>query len=56
MSPPTSNPMPASQRGFRNRSMISRMLGKRDAGCIAAARCCRTKPVPTSSAASTVVT
>jgi hypothetical protein len=50
-SPPIMDPIPASQRGFRSRSVISRRLRKRESGSRCAAFCWRTKPVPISSAA-----
>nr|WP_300607541.1 hypothetical protein [Trebonia sp.] len=46
--------IPASQRGARTRSVISRQLRKRDWGSRSAACCCRTNPVPISIAASSV--
>jgi hypothetical protein len=52
--PPIMQPMPASQRGVRIRSSISRRLRKRDSGSRDAAFCWKTNPVPTSRAASSV--
>ena len=52
--PPIMQPIPASQRGWRSRSVISRSDRNRDAGSRCAACCCSTKPVPISSAASSV--
>jgi hypothetical protein len=52
--PPTMHPIPASQRGVRSRSSISRKLRKRESGSRAAAFCWRTKPAPIRSAASRV--
>ena len=52
--PSTMHTIPASQRGLRARSVISRQLRKRESGSRSAACCCSTKPVPISSAASSV--
>jgi hypothetical protein len=53
--PPIMARIPASQRGARTRSAISRSDRKRDAGSRAAAFCCSTNPVPIRSAASRVI-
>jgi len=52
--PATMQPMPASQRGWCSRSVISRSDKNREAGSRCADCCCSTNPVPTSSAASSV--
>ncbi len=52
--PPIMHPMPVSQRGECSRSMISRKERNRDDGSPCAAFCCRTRPAPTKSAASSV--
>lgn len=52
--PPTMQAMPASQRGWRSRSVSSRTDRNREAGSRWALCCCSTKPVPISSAASSV--
>ena len=52
--PPTMQTMPTSHFGVRMRSSISRRLRNREAGSLAAAFCWKTKPVPISSAASSV--
>jgi hypothetical protein len=52
--PPIMHPIPVSQRGWRNRSVSSRNDRNREAGSACAAFCCSTKPVPISSAASSV--
>ena len=52
--PQIMQPMPASQRGCLSRSVISRRDRNREAGSRCAAFCCSTKPVPISSAASSV--
>ena len=52
--PPIMHPIPASQRGVRSRSVISFNRRKRESGSRCAACCCRTNPVPISSAASSV--
>jgi hypothetical protein len=53
--PPIMHPIPASHRGVRSRSVISRRRRNRESGSRCAAFCCRTKPVPISSAASRVI-
>jgi hypothetical protein len=52
--PATIEAMPASQRGSRSRSVISRSDKNREAGSRCADCCCSTNPVPISSAASSV--
>jgi hypothetical protein len=52
--PPIRHPIPTSHFGVRMRSSISRRLRNREAGSLAAAFCWKTKPVPISSAASSV--
>ncbi len=52
--PATMQPIPASQRGCRSRSVISRSDRKFESGSPCAAFCCSTNPVPISSAASSV--
>jgi len=52
--PAIMQPMPASQRGSRSRSAISRSDKNREAGSRCADCCCSTNPVPISSAANSV--
>ena len=52
--PAIMQPMPASQRGSRSRSVISRSDRNREAGSRCAECCCSTNPVPISSAAISV--
>jgi hypothetical protein len=52
--PQTMQPMPRSQRGCWNRSMISRIDRNLESGSRCAAFCCSTNPVPISRAASRV--
>ena len=52
--PVTMQPMPASQRGWCSRSVISRSDRNREAGSRWADCCCSTNPVPISSAARSV--
>ena len=47
--------MPISHRGLRSRSVRMRGLRKRDSGSCSAEYCCRTKPIPSSTAATSVV-